>query len=89
MGKIIYNQDRVIESSMLALKELDKIIRQKIDLDGLDPEKAKAAAQGKKEAIDISMHILKIIKEAQDDDSTEQNSTKNSSKVKVLAGPSR
>ena len=59
---------RIIESSNLALTQLDKLIRQNIDLEELDPEKAKAAAQGKIEAIQGSLEILKVIQEIEEMD---------------------
>ena len=52
-----------IRSAKKALKELDKLIRQDIDLTALDPEKAKAAAQGKIEAIAGYFKILETIAE--------------------------
>lgn len=54
---------RIIKSAQLALKQLDKLIIQNIDLDELDPEKAKAAAQGKIEAIEGSFKILQRVQE--------------------------
>lgn len=42
---------------------MDKLITQNINLDELDPEKAKAAAQGKIEAIEGSFKILNLIQE--------------------------
>lgn len=54
---------KIINSSQKALDELDKLIIQNIDLDELDPEKAKAAAQGKIEAIEGSLKILNVISE--------------------------
>ena len=68
---------RIIKSSQKALKELDKLIIQTIDLDALDPEKAKAAAQGKIEAIEGSLKILQVIAEIEDMDKT-VDSTKRS-----------
>lgn len=59
---------RIIASSQLALSQLDKLIRQNIDLAELDPEKAKAAAQGKIEAIQGSLEILKVIQEIEEMD---------------------
>lgn len=56
-------RQRIIKSSQKALKELDKLIIQTIDLEELDPEKAKAAAQGKIEAIEGSLKILQVIAE--------------------------
>ena len=51
-------RQRIIDSAQVALKQLDKLIQQDIDLTALDPEKAKAAAQGKIEAIEGSFKIL-------------------------------
>jgi len=59
---------RIIDSSKLALTQLDKLIRQNIDLEELDPEKAKAAAQGKIEAIQGSLEILKVVQEIEEMD---------------------
>ena len=56
-------RQRIIESAQVALKQLDKLIQQDIDLTELDPEKAKAAAQGKIEAIEGSFKILGRIQE--------------------------
>ena len=54
-------RERIVSSAQLALKQLDKLIIQNIDLAALDPEKAKAAAQGKIEAIEGSFKILERI----------------------------
>ena len=54
-------RERIVESAGVALKQLDKLINQNIDLTALDPEKAKAAAQGKIEAIEGSFKILERI----------------------------
>ena len=54
---------KIILSSQKALDELDKLIVQTIDLEELDPEKAKAAAQGKIEAIEGSLKILQVVSE--------------------------
>ena len=54
---------RIIASAQIALAQLDKLIIQNIDLAELDPEKAKAAAQGKIEAIEGSFKILGRIQE--------------------------
>ena len=56
-------RERIVASAEIALKQLDKLIRQDIDLTALDPEKAKAAAQGKIEAIEGSFKILGRIHE--------------------------
>lgn len=49
---------KVIEASEIALIELDKVIRQKINLVELEPEKAKIAAQAKWVAIEDSFKII-------------------------------
>lgn len=54
---------RIIGSAKIALAQLDKLIRQDIDLEALDPEKAKAAAQGKIEAIEGSFKIVTRLEE--------------------------
>ena len=59
---------KIITSSQKALEQLDKVINQVIDLDELDPEKAKAAVQGKIEAIEGSLKILNVIQEIEDID---------------------
>ena len=51
-------RERIVASAQVALAQLDKLITQNIDLTELDPEKAKAAAQGKIEAIEGSFKIL-------------------------------
>lgn len=56
-------RQRIIKSAKNALKELDKVINQNIDLGELDPEKAKAAVQGKIESIEGSLKILNVIAE--------------------------
>ncbi len=57
---------KIIASAQIALAQLDKLIIQNIDLEELDPEKAKAAAQGKIEAIEGSFKILSRIQEELD-----------------------
>ena len=52
---------KVIEASEIALIELDKVIRQKINLVELEPEKAKIAAQAKWVAIEDSFKIIERI----------------------------
>jgi hypothetical protein len=54
---------KVIEASEIALIELDKVIRQKINLVELEPEKAKIAAQAKWVAIEDSFKIIERIEE--------------------------
>jgi len=50
--------ERIIDASEKALVELEKVIRQRIDLEDLDPEKAKIAAQAKWVAIEDSLKII-------------------------------
>ena len=54
---------RVIEAAEKALVELEKVIKQTIDLNELDPEKAKTAAQAKWVAIEDSLKIIEKIEE--------------------------
>ena len=54
---------RIIEAAEKALIELEKVIKQKIDLSELDPEKAKTAAQAKWVAIEDSLKIIEKIEE--------------------------
>jgi hypothetical protein len=54
---------KIIAASEKALVELEKVIRQTIDLVELDPEKAKTAAQAKWVAIDDSLKIIDKIEE--------------------------
>jgi hypothetical protein len=54
---------KVVQAAEQALVELDKVIRQKIDLVELDPEKAKTAAQAKWVAIEDSLKIIEKIEE--------------------------
>lgn len=68
---------KVIEASEIALIELDKVIRQKINLVELEPEKAKIAAQAKWVAIEDSFKIIERIEELSSD-------KKNDNKVKFL-----
>ena len=58
---------KVIEAAEVALLELDKVIRQKINLVELEPEKAKIAAQAKWVAIDDSLKIIEKIEELSED----------------------
>jgi hypothetical protein len=62
---------KVIEASEIALIELDKVIRQKINLVELEPEKAKIAAQAKWVAIEDSFKIIEKIEELSLDKKTE------------------
>ena len=54
---------RVIEAAEKALVELEKVIKQNIDLQERDPEKAKTAAQAKWVAIEDSLKIIEKIEE--------------------------
>ena len=54
---------KVIDASEKALVELEKVIRQEINLKELDPEKAKIAAQAKWVAIEDSFKIIEKIEE--------------------------
>ena len=54
---------RIIDASEKALVELEKVIKQNIDLSELDPEKAKTAAQAKWVAIEDSLKIIEKIEE--------------------------
>jgi uncharacterized Fe-S cluster-containing radical SAM superfamily enzyme len=54
---------RIIDAAEKALVELEKVIKQNIDLSELDPEKAKTAAQAKWVAIEDSLKIIEKIEE--------------------------
>ena len=56
-------RQKVILAADKALVELEKVIRQNIDLVELDPEKAKTAAQAKWVAIEDSLKIIDKIEE--------------------------
>ena len=66
---------KVIDASEKALIELEKVIRQEINLKELDPEKAKIAAQAKWVAIDDSLKIIEKIEQLSED-KKENKSTK-------------
>ena len=57
---------KVIDASEKALVELEKVIRQEINLKELDPEKSKIAAQAKWVAIDDSLKIIEKIEQLSD-----------------------
>jgi|TARA_R100000935_G_scaffold48431_1_gene72936 hypothetical protein len=59
-------RQRVVKAAEVALVELEKVIRQNIDLVELDPEKAKTAAQAKWVAIEDSLRIIEKIEELSD-----------------------
>lgn len=68
---------KIIEAAEKALIELDKVIRQKIDLAELDPEKAKIAAQAKWAAIEDSFKIVEKIEQVKESkDNSEKESIK-------------
>ena len=69
---------KVILAAEKALIELEKVIRQNIDLVELDPEKAKTAAQAKWVAIDDSLKII--------DKKEELTEKKESSQTKTFLG---
>ena len=56
-------RQRVVKAAEVALIELEKVIRQNIDLVELDPEKAKTAAQAKWVAIEDSLKIIEKIEQ--------------------------
>jgi hypothetical protein len=56
-------REKIVQAAEKALIELDKVIRQKIDLVELDPEKAKTAAQAKWVAIEDSLKIVEKIEQ--------------------------
>jgi hypothetical protein len=56
-------RQKIVLAAEQALIELDKVIRQKIDLVELDPEKAKTAAQAKWVAIEDSLKIIEKIEQ--------------------------
>ena len=60
-------KQKVINAAEKALVELEKVIIQTIDLNELDPEKAKIAAQAKWVAIDDSLKIIEKIEELSED----------------------
>ena len=67
----MYRRKKVIEAAEIALVELDKVIKQKINLVELEPEKAKIAAQAKWVAIEDSFKIIEKIEELSLDKKTE------------------
>ena len=56
-------RQKIVLAAEQALIELDKVIRQKIDLVELAPEKAKTAAQAKWVAIEDSLKIIEKIEQ--------------------------
>tara|TARA_B100001996_G_C18631239_1_gene581845 strand:+ start:802 stop:1047 length:246 start_codon:yes stop_codon:yes gene_type:complete len=68
-------RQKIILAAEKALIELEKVIRQHIDLQELDPEKAKTAAQAKWVAIDDSLKIIEKIEELSQDKKDNKNKT--------------
>ena len=68
-------RQKIILASEKALVELEKVIRQDIDLEELDPEKAKTAAQAKWVAIDDSLKIIEKIEELSQTKKDKENKT--------------
>ena len=66
---------KIISAAEKALVELDKVIRQTIDLVELDPEKAKMAAQAKWVAIEDSLKIIEKIEELSEKKDTKEKKT--------------
>ena len=66
---------KVIEAARVALLELDKVIRQRIDLVELEPEKAKIAAQAKWVAIEDSLKIIEKIEQLTESKSSKETKT--------------
>ena len=66
---------RIIEAAEKALIELEKVIKQKIDLSELDPEKAKTAAQAKWVAIEDSLKIIEKIEQLTEAKSNKETKT--------------
>jgi len=66
-------RQRVVKAAEVALIELEKVIRQNIDLVELDPEKAKTAAQAKWVAIEDSLKIIEKIEELSNVNNTEKS----------------
>ena len=67
---------KVVEAAEIALLELDKVIRQKINLNELEPEKAKIAAQAKWVAIEDSFKIIEKIEELSENKKPKKESVK-------------
>ena len=67
-------RQKIVQAAEKALIELDKVIRQKIDLVELDPEKAKTAAQAKWVAIEDSLKIIEKIEQLSETKESKQES---------------
>jgi len=68
-------RQKIVLAAEQALIELDKVIRQKIDLVELDPEKAKTAAQAKWVAIEDSLKIIEKIEQLTESKSNKETKT--------------
>ena len=68
-------RQKIVQAAEKALIELDKVIRQKIDLVELDPEKAKTAAQAKWVAIEDSLKIIEKIEQLTESKSSKETKT--------------
>tara|TARA_E500000331_G_scaffold109796_1_gene106752 strand:- start:467 stop:709 length:243 start_codon:yes stop_codon:yes gene_type:complete len=68
-------RQKIVQAAEKALIELDKVIRQKIDLVELDPEKAKTAAQAKWVAIEDSLKIVEKIEQLTETKSAKETKT--------------
>ena len=68
-------RQKIVQAAEKALVELDKVIRQKIDLVELDPEKAKTAAQAKWVAIEDSLKIIEKIEQLTEAKSNKETKT--------------
>lgn len=68
-------RQKIVLAAEQALIELDKVIRQKIDLVELDPEKAKTAAQAKWVAIEDSLKIIEKIEQLTESKSSKKTKT--------------
>jgi len=67
-------RQKIVQAAEKALIELDKVIRQKIDLVELDPEKAKTAAQAKWVAIEDSLKIIEKIEQLSENKESKKES---------------
>jgi hypothetical protein len=68
-------RQKIVLAAEQALIELDKVIRQRIDLVELDPEKAKTAAQAKWVAIEDSLKIIEKIEQLTESRSSKETKT--------------
>jgi len=68
-------RQKIVLAAEQALIELDKVIRQKIDLVELDPEKANTAAQAKWVAIEDSLKIIEKIEQLTESKSSKETKT--------------